>query len=70
VLIHDLHAELPAGLHGRVDLVGLSLSHEVAHRRRGDEDLGRNGAALAPGQRNELLRHDPCKRAGELNPDL
>ena len=45
------HAVLPAGLHQRVDLVGLALTDEVADGRRGDQHLGGDRPARAVGGR-------------------
>ena len=69
-LVHRDHAELPAGLHQRVDLVDLPLPDEVADRRRRDEHLGRDRAARAVGGRQQLLGADPLQRCGELHADL
>src|SRR5680860_113263 len=55
VLVHDLHPELPARLHRRIDLVRLSFADEVSHRGSGDQDLGGHGAALAGREWHELL---------------
>src|SRR5687768_10797525 len=69
-LVHRLHAVLPAGLHRRIDHVGLPLTDEVPDRRRRDEDLARHRTAGSVGGREQLLRHDPHDRGRQLHADL
>src|SRR3954447_15158500 len=60
--IHRLHAVRAARLEGGVDLVGLALADQVAHRGGRDEDLGGADAALAVGGGQQLLGDDALQR--------
>src|SRR5918996_6089645 len=69
-LVHGLHPEPRPGLHRGVDLVDLGLPDEVAHGRRGDEDLTRHHPAEAVRGRQQLLRRHPLQGRGQLHSDL
>src|SRR4051794_6374623 len=70
VLVHRVHAVLRTRLERAVDLVRLALTDEVAHRRRGHEDLGRDCAAPTVGGLGERLADDALKGTGKLDTDL
>src|SRR4051794_26562933 len=70
VLVHRVHAVLRTCLQRAVDLVRLALTDEVAHGRRGHEDLGRHCAAATVSGLGQGLADDALKGAGELDTDL
>src|ERR1700730_1413508 len=58
-LIKRLHSELVlAGLHGRVNLVDLVFTDQVADGRVGNHDLHAHGTALVVGLGQQALAHD------------
>jgi hypothetical protein len=59
-----------AGLHGRVDLVGLAVADQVPDGRGGHHDLDPHDPPVAVGGGDELLADDALEGAGELHPDL
>jgi hypothetical protein len=69
-LVHGLHPEPPSRLHDRVDLVDLPLPDQVAHGRRADQHLARDGARSPVGGLQQLLSHDALEGRRELHPHL
>src|SRR5690606_35209388 len=69
-LIHGLHAEAPARLDDRVQLVHLVVADESANGGRRDHDLDREHApsSIRPGQ--ELLAKHTLEAERELGADL
>ena len=69
--VHRLHADAGAGLHHRVDLVGLALADQVAHGRawaRAPRQATQRPEPSAVGQ--QLLGHDALQGDRELHADL
>src|SRR5665648_609601 len=69
VLVHRVHALLGAGLHRRVDLVGLALPDQVPDRRRRQQHLSGHRTTAADPPTQGLADHR-LDRAGELSADL
>jgi hypothetical protein len=59
-----------AGLHGRVDLVGLAVADQVPDGRGGHHDLDPDDPPVAVGGGDELLADHALEGAGQLDPDL
>src|SRR5579862_7575982 len=60
--VHGAHAELPAGLHGVLELVELALADEVRGRRGVHQDLERGDPTALVGALQQLLRDHPAER--------
>ena len=55
MLVHQLHAVSPGGLHDRRDLEGFSFTHQVGDRRVADQDFQSGNASFAIGLAQQLL---------------
>ncbi len=69
-LVKSLHAVFGTRLDDGTDLMGLSLTDEVANGRRSDHDLDRRYASLSIDGSYQLLRDDSLDRTRELHSDL
>src|SRR5512139_2830789 len=64
-LVERLHADIAAGLDGRIHLRHLVFADQVADRRRADHDFVRSDAAGAVLGLQERLRDDGAQRLGQ-----
>ena len=69
-VVEQLHAELAAGLNGRVDLEALRLADQVADRRGDDHELVGGDHALFVHALEQLLREHRDQGRGQLGPHL